>query len=153
MQTFGSLLSIKTVNVFSRRTLLIYGRLIICVIYILLGWFNHHEQLYGAMAMILLFLFVFQNSSGSVSWIYVMETSNDAGLGICLFTLWGTIFTLSLVSPILLSPHSIGATNVFYIFSAISFIATIFTYGIIKETQGLSDKEKKQVYTPDKYLS
>ena len=89
--------------------------------------------------MIMAFLFVFQNTSGPVSWIYATETSNDAGLGVCLFSLWSSVFLMALFGPILMGNNSIGASNVFFLLSGISFVATIFTHCVIKETQGLTD--------------
>jgi len=36
--------------------------------------------------------------------------------------------------------------GVFYLFGFFSFIATCFVHAYIKETKGLSDKEKKSLY-------
>jgi hypothetical protein len=80
-----------------------------------------------------------------------METSNDAGLGICTFNAWSTVFTISILAPVLMGKDSLGATNVFLIFAGISIASTIFSQLVIKETQGLTDKEKKMIYTPEKF--
>ena len=51
----------------------------------------------------MLFLLSYENTSGPVALLYATETTIDAALGICLLTLWGTVFVLSLVCPILMS--------------------------------------------------
>jgi hypothetical protein len=52
-----------------------------------------------------------------------------------------------------MSKESIGASNVFYIYSALSILGAIYAYFIIKETKFLLDKDKKLLYTPAEYLS
>ena len=69
-----------------------------------------------------------------------------------MLTLWGTATSLTLICPPLMSTDSIGPNNMFFIFSGISFIAMIFMYCYIKETKGLTDFEKKNLFTPKKYL-
>ena len=51
-----------------------------------------------------------------------------------------------------MSEDSIGPNNMFFIFSAVSFIAMIFMYFCIKETKGLTDYDKKNLFTPKQYL-
>ena len=51
-----------------------------------------------------------------------------------------------------MSSNSIGPNNLFYIFSGISVLATAYSIIFIKETKGLSDKQKKLLYTPKQYL-
>ena len=83
-----------------------------------------------------------------MAWIYTAETTIDAALGMCLFTLWFTVTWLVLVCPPLMSEDSIGPTNVFWLFSGISFVATIYVWFFIKESKGLTEREKKLLYTP-----
>ena len=106
----------------------------------------------GVVSMILLFLVVYQNTSGPVTWLYTAETTIDSALGICLLTLWGTATVLTLICPPLMSADSLGPNNVFFIFSGISFCAMIFMIFCIKETKGLTDYEKKALFTPKKYM-
>ena len=106
----------------------------------------------GVVSMILLFLVVYQNTSGPVTWLYTAETTIDSALGICLLTLWGTATVLTLICPPLMSADFLGPNNVFFIFSGISFFAMIFMIFYIKETKGLTDYEKKALFTPKKYM-
>jgi hypothetical protein len=98
-----------------------------------------------------MFLFFYQNSSGPVAWLYFTETSIDASLGFTLFTLWGTVFILSLVCPILLNEPEeggVGPDNVFYGLSFLCFLGSLYGKIFMYETKGLTDKEKKSIYTP-----
>lgn len=51
-----------------------------------------------------------------------------------------------------MSKESIGASNVFFIYSALSILGALYAYFIIKETVNLLDKDKKLLYTPAEYL-
>ena len=62
----------------------------------------------GVLIMVVVFLFVYGTTSGPIAWLYAAETVIDTALGICLLTLWGTVFLLSLVCPILMAKDSIG---------------------------------------------
>ena len=42
----------------------------------------------------------------------------------------------------------LGPSGVFFMFSGFSMIATLFMWVYIRETKGLSDKEKKEIYKP-----
>ena len=83
--------------------------------------------------------------------MYFTETTIDAALGISFLTLFMTIFILSLVCPILMEDDSLGPNNVFIMFAILSAMGGIYAKCILKETKGLSDKEKKQLFMPQRY--
>ena len=93
-------------------------------------------------------MFVYDQTSGPVAWLYATETTIDAALGFCLLILWGTVFVLSLICPILMKPDSLGPSNVFFILSGISVVSAAYCFFIMKETRCLSDKDKKLLFTP-----
>ena len=131
---------------------MIWGHLGMAVTHGLVGYCNHKGIDVGVIVGILVFLIVYQNSSGPVAWLYATETTIDAAFGFCLLVLWGTVFVLSLVCPILMKDDSLGPSNVFYLFAGLSFVGSVFCGTILVETQGLSDKEKKLIFTPKKYI-
>ena len=92
-------------------------------------------------------------SSGPLAWVYAAETVVDTGLGVVLVTLFATVLLLSLVCPILMDPDSIGPTGMFFIFGGFSFLGALYVIFLMKETKYLTDKEKKILFTPSKYLS
>ena len=94
----------------------------------------------GVLTMILTFMFIDQITSGPVVWLYATETTVDAALGICILTLWGTVFLLSFISPILMKDSVLGASNVFFLFAGLSALGCIYSIFVIKETMGLSEK-------------
>ena len=152
VNAIASLLSTQIMRCFGRRTLVIWGHIFIAIIHASIGVFGILHVDAGIIGMILAFLVVYQNSSGPVAWLYAAETTIDSALGICLFTLWGTVFILSLVCPILMDPNSsVGINNVFFIFSGLSVFGSLYCYFFIKESKGLTDKEKKLLFTPEKY--
>ena len=102
--------------------------------------------------MICLFLLIFENSSGPLAWLYAAETVVDVALGMCYFTLWGTVLILSMVCPVLMDDEKgIGTSNVFFIFGGLSILAAAYVYLFIKETRGLTDLQKKTLFMPKKY--
>jgi len=144
----SSLISTQTVKFFGRRTLVIWGHAGIAVVHFMVAYFHNTGNNNGMLAMILLFLFVYQNTSGPVAWLYAAETTIDVALGICLLTLWGTVFCLSLATPVLMNKDSLGSSGVFNLFGGLSIVGCIYVLVVFKESKGLSDKEKKSLYMP-----
>lgn len=147
----GSLCAVASVKFLGRKQLLVGGHFGIFVAHLMVGIFAVQKNNDGVMIMIMVFIFIYQNTSGPVAWIYAAETVVDCALGLCLFTLWGTVFILSLVCPPLMAPESIGAANVFFIFSGLSVFGTLYSYVFIRETKGLSDRQKKELFKPEQY--
>ena len=75
----------------------------------------------------------------------------ESAMSPVLFTLWLSILLLTLICPPLMDPSMLGPSPVFYIFALLSLASTIFVGMCIKETMGLSDKEKKHLYMPIEY--
>ena len=92
------------------------------------------------------FLIFYCNTTGPLAWVYAAETTTDSGLGFCLFIMYLSIFSLTLVCPYLMQPNILGTANVFYLFAGISLVGSIFYYFNLKETKNLTDKEKKDLY-------
>lgn len=133
-----------------RRPLLLLGHFLMGAIHLGVGLSNNANQDGLTLALILSFLFVYQNSSGPLAWVYAAETTAESAMGFVLLTLWGSVMVLTLVCPPLMAEGSLGPSPVFFIFSGLSFIATVFIYFYMKETLGLSDKEKRSLYAPQK---
>mmetsp|Transcript_4389 Transcript_4389/g.7429 ORF Transcript_4389/g.7429 Transcript_4389/m.7429 type:complete len:234 (+) Transcript_4389:876-1577(+) len=145
----ASLVSTQAVKFIGRRTLVIWGHALIAVAHALIAYLiNDGGHDTGVIFMILAFVFIYQNTSGPVAWLYAAETTIDAALGVCLLTLWGSVFLLSIYCPILLDPDNLGPSIVFLGFSGISVLGTLYSFLIMKETKGLSDKEKKALFYP-----
>jgi hypothetical protein len=148
----GALASCYVVKKFSRRTLLIAGHIGIAIVHATIALFDIYKYNDGVLIFTILFLIIYENTSGPIAWLYAAETVIDVALGVCLLTLWGTVFVLSLVCPVLMSKDSIGTQNVFFIFSGLSVLGTIYSYVFIRETSGLTDRQKKLLFVPKEYL-
>ena len=151
----ASLMCTQTVRYFGRVTLAVWGHALIAVTHFLIGYLNVHHENTGVLISLLSFIVIYQNTSGPVAWIYAAETVIDVALGLCLFVLWGCVFVLSLVCPVLMSSPAdggIGASNMFFAFSGLSVFGSLYCKYFFIETQGKTDKEKKTIFTPKKYL-
>lgn len=148
----ASLLATKTADYFKRLTLLYWGHFLMAIIHCCIALFCMNHMDTGVITMVLLFFFIYQNTSSSVAWLYAAETTIDAGMGIVLLTLWATVFVLSIVCPIIMDPGSIGPNITFFIFSGLSVLGGLYSFFFIKETYGKSDREKKLMFTPIKYI-
>ena len=100
--------SILAVKYFGRRTLVIWGHLAIAAAHFGVAYSIGKESDFGSIGFILVFLIVYQCSSGPVAWLYAAETTIEAALGLCVFVLWGTVFLLSLICPILFQDSVLG---------------------------------------------
>lgn len=92
---FTSFIAVFFIKYFGRRTLIIWGHILIGIVHCLVGVFNILEYNNGVIAMIVLFLVFYENSSGPIAWLYAVETCIDSAMGICLLTLWFTVCVLS----------------------------------------------------------
>lgn len=117
MGVVATLISTLTVKHIGRRTLLLIGHLLLTFIHLFVALFNILNIDIGVLIMILLFMLVYMNTSGPVAWIYATETCTDAGLGINRFMLYFTVILLSMGTPVLMDPSSIGPNATFFIFA------------------------------------
>lgn len=62
--------------------------------------------------------------------------------------LYGTIVILSLVTEPLMD-SKLHPSGVFYLLAFFSFCGVFFVYFWFKETMGLTEKQKKSVYSPN----
>ena len=143
----SSVISMASISLIGRRTLLLYGHTGICLSYLLMGIFTIKEINYGVLAMLCTFLLIYQNTSGCVAWTYSAETCCDVSLGVCLLTLYSVVIVLSLTTEPLMN-SALQPEGVFFLFSVFSFLAFFYVYFYIPETKGLPDAEKKRVFYP-----
>ena len=141
------------VKFFGRKTLLIWGHMALAIIHSAIAVFNIYNVNIGVIVMMMVFEAAQAWTSGPIAWVYAAETVVDTGLGVVLFTLWFTVLILTFICPILMDPNSVGPTGMFFIFGGFSFLGGIYVIFIMKETKHLTDKEKKILFTPKKYLT
>ena len=108
------------------------------------------DEAYAAMAMIVLFLFINGWSVEGLHWIYIPEILSD--------TQFGFVASFHYVNGVVISVVSepmfkyLRPEGTFLFFCAVSSLGFIFMYFHLLETEGLSDREKKALYFPSKYI-
>ena len=144
----ASTCSLYSAKRFTRRFLLIGGHFGMAIAHIMVGICILLEWSNLAFAFILIFMFIFCNSSGCITWLYCSEVAVDVALGIVgvagyFTTFWLTLYTVPLMNSGL---HQSGT---FFLFGVISLFTSLWCYFYLKETSGgLTDKQKKSLYVP-----
>jgi hypothetical protein len=135
------------VRTFGRRPLQVWGYLAMAICHTTIGAFSILQVDYGVLAMICVFILIYQNTSGPCAWVYTAETVVDVALGICIQVLWLTVFVLTLSTQSLMD-SALHPAGVFFMFAIFCYIGTFFSYLYLCETMGLTEKEKKNLYIP-----
>lgn len=101
----------------------------------------------------LCFIFVFQNSSGCITWLYCSEVAVDVVLGFVGFTGYLVVFILTLTTQYMMKSELLHAWGTFWMFGTISLFAALWSHIYVKETKYLNDKEKKSLYFKEEKLT
>jgi hypothetical protein len=141
----GALMAMFPARYFGRRTLVFSGHCLMGVFLITVGVLSYNQLNDAALAMILLFLITYQITDGALTFLYVAEVVVDGALGFCFLALKGTALVISLTTEYIMnSPlHPYGA---FWLYGGLASLGAIFIFLCMKETRGLTDKEKKSLY-------
>ncbi len=144
---FASFVSIITVRLAGRRTLLLGGHFIVALCHLMIGLFIILESSTGVICMTCVFMFVYQNTCEPVGQIYQTEICSDIALGVSTQVLWIVILLESLTTETLMD-SPLKPEGVFILFGIFSMLAVGFEWFFVAETQGLSEREKKNLYLP-----
>jgi len=121
--------------------------LILCLA--LLTLFIKMDKGYAAIACILAYEVVINATIGPVHWVYLPEVLNDSQFGfIC------TVHYLNAVEIALATEWMIDVfspAGVFLLYTVITSFGFVFMWFMVRETQGLADWQKKQIFMPKKY--
>ena len=142
----GAMLSYFTVSYFSRRVLFIGGHFIMGVLMFLTGYCVQTKQHDPALSCILMFILIFQCTQGSALFVYIAEVSDsDSVMGMCLFVLMFGLTVQSMFTTCLLN-SKLGVVGMFFVLGFVQVAAFTFLNFFMKETNGLTPSEKKQLY-------
>jgi len=101
--------------------------------------------------MICVFILSFQFSQGPIAWMYAAEVAVDTALGLCVLALFLSLLEKAITMEFMV--HSaMGAPGMFFILGGVTLLGSIFVQIFVKETKGLSDLKKKQLYMPEEYI-
>lgn len=136
------------VSKFKRTTIMFWGHFAIFLAHFGAASLDLVKVNMGVLVCMNLFLVFYQVSSGTICWIYIAEVVVDSALGLCVLLLFTTVFCLNLVVEFLIDWPAFGFAGVFYTMGFSSLLGSLFVKKYMKETQGLTDKQKKQLYFP-----
>ena len=105
-----------------------------------------YEQGYLSIITMLLVVVIIQIFLGGTHWVYIPEVLNDAQFGFVLTFHYSNAILISLTLEYMIK--YLGVQGTFLYFSFINFLGFCFIWAFLRETKGLSDKEKKELYIP-----
>ena len=80
--------------------------------------------------------------------MYAAEVAVDTGLGICVLALYLSLLEKAFTIEFMVHSKSLGAPGMFYVLGGITLLGAIFIQVFVKETKGLTDLDKKQLFMP-----
>lgn len=147
MNGFAAILGIIAISLLGRRTLLIVGHVNMTVVMGFAGYSFLYGYAFASYIAILLFIMFFHLSHGTVTWLYTPEVTVDAASG---FALGGQFISLSIICLtfefMIAGPLNVHGTIWYH--AAWNFVGLIFMCVLVRETRGLTDKQKKLLYSP-----
>lgn len=118
--------SIPFIANINRKTLLLWGHFFIFIFHMANGIFAIEKMDTWQLVMMNLFLVAYEFSSGTVCWIYIAEAVVDSALGLCVLTLFATVFFLNLFVEFLIDSPSFGSAGVFMSMGVASLTGCFF---------------------------
>ena len=98
-----------------------------------------------------LFSFTYSATINSSFMAHIAETNPDITLGIAFMASALSVLLLSVIAfPIL---NGLGPAGFFLFFAIFALGGFLYFFSVLKESKGLSDKEKKKLYRPQKQLT
>jgi len=145
----GAVASTYIIYRFPRRWLYLRGQFAVAVTLALLAYFTHTRRGYACMIMIVFFELIQANSIGGLHWIYIPEILTDVQFGFVASFHYFNGVEIAFASEWMIKYLEPDGLFLFYcIITSLGFVFMVF---FLKETNGLSDKQKKELYMPRKY--
>ena len=142
-----ALLALGVISILGRRTIWIVGQLCTSLSLAICGYCVLKEWNLMAFIFINVFLVSYQLFVGNVAWLYLPEICVDAAAG---FGLSGKYFAMIMMSFSFefMINSAINVHGTIWVYSGINFAGFIFCLLFVKETRGLTDLQKKTLYSP-----
>ena len=131
---------------FKRKTILVTGFILLAICLGLISYFMFEKQSLFCVITMNVFMVVNQLSAIGLVWIYIPEVTNDEQTGFASTVFYLNGVELSLVTEYML--ESWRPQGMFLFYSVITFTGVFFIILGIKETSGLTDKQKKNLFIP-----
>jgi hypothetical protein len=141
----GTLISLCLIQRLGRRTLFLMGNLMNSVFLLMTGLLFGLGFPNAATLTLVLFIFWFSATMNVTYVAYLAEVSTDVSLGVSEAVLMLTNLTNSASCLVTVEAFDFWYFIYFGLWAALSFTFTLF---FIKETRGLADIERKELYRP-----
>jgi SP family arabinose:H+ symporter-like MFS transporter len=148
-----TLVAIKYVDKWGRRTLLLAGAagMAVCLLIVGGAFYFGFAKGYLVLIAILAYIAFFAISLGPLTFVVIAEIFSNRNRGmamsVCIFFLWAAVYLVSQSFPMLLA--SIGSAFTFWIYMAMSVFAFLFVYKMVPETKGKSLEEIELYWLPE----
>ena len=113
---------------------------------LLIAFLNDGNSNLGVLCSVLSLVITASMITEPVFQLYLCEISNNSSLGFGNFVSYGLNSLLGIALPSIVG--GVGPSLLFYVFGGLTIAAAVFEIFVIKETAFLTDKEKKDLYTP-----
>lgn len=147
-----TLVAIKYVDKWGRRTLLLIGSsgMAVCLAIVGSAFYFGFAEGYLVLIAILAYIAFFAISLGPLAFVVISEIFSNRNRGtamsICILFLWSAVYVVSQTFPVLLA--SIGSAFTFWIYMGMSVLAFVFILKMIPETKGKSLEEIELSWLP-----
>ena len=84
--------------------------------------------------------------------MYAAEVAVDTALGLCILALFLSLLEKAITMEFMVHDPNFGSEGMFFFLGGITIVGAIFVLIFVKETKGLSDLKKKQLYMPQEFI-
>mmetsp|Transcript_115680 Transcript_115680/g.160524 ORF Transcript_115680/g.160524 Transcript_115680/m.160524 type:complete len:261 (+) Transcript_115680:822-1604(+) len=130
-------------NYVGRRTVMLVCCFFMTISLVFMGVATMNEWGTAELLFTILFVVLFEFSTGPITWLYIAEVTNDKGASAATFVL--QFFTLLFGLITLYLFDGLGGWT-FIIFGIFAGIETLFLFFVVKETKGLSEVQVAKLY-------
>ena len=151
-QYFGIFSALSSLTAFyisarvGRRTLFIVGQTVMTLLLYAMTAYAMQQNGIMVLIMVCIFITAFYPTMHAAHWIYLPEILSDQQWGFILMIHYLNGIELSLTTEYML--HYLKPSGTFLFYGIVCTLGIFWFVCVIKETKGLSDKEKKALYLP-----
>ena len=140
-------ISILYINKVGRRPLFIIGSLFMGLTLFICGLGALNSWNMTAFLMILAFVVSFSTTHGPICWLYVPEVCVGAATGLAIASQFINLTIIAFAFEFMIN-SSLQVYGTIWYFSGFNLLGFFFFYFFVKETRGLTDLQKKTLYSP-----
>jgi len=129
---------------FGRRTIILGGEVVMCVLLALLAFLGYENKHNWSMVVMVAFVFVFNGTFGSMLWLYISEILGAKGISVVAF--FNLLFTVFFGSAANIFFELMSPAGVYLLLFFIQIGCIAFFYLMVKETRGRSKEECDNLY-------